>query len=199
MSGTLTPSLEKLAGKFSSLPGIGRKSALRLAYHVLEMPEAEVRDFADALLSAKENIRTCRVCQNFSESELCRICADPTRDRSVICVAEDSRAVKAIEDLNEFRGTYHILHGVISPVDGIGPEQLKIKELLGRLDGGVKEVIIATNPSVEGEATAMYLGRLIRPLGIKVTRLAYGLPVGASLEYADGVTLLKALEGRTEL
>ena len=190
MPGSLTPALERLAGRFASLPGIGRKSALRLAYHVLEMDESEVRAFADALLSAKESIHICPVCMNFCEGALCPICADASRDRSVICVAEDSKAVKAIEDLNEYRGLFHILHGVISPVDGIGPDKLTPK---------VREVILATNPSVEGEATAMYLSRLIRPLGVKVTRLAYGLPVGATLEYADGVTLLKAFEGRTEI
>ena len=199
MPGSLTPALERLAGRFASLPGIGRKGALRLAYHVLEMDESEVRAFADALLSAKESIHICPVCMNFCEGALCPICADASRDRSVICVAEDSKAVKAIEDLNEYRGLFHILHGVISPVDGIGPDKLKIKELLARLTPEVREVILATNPSVEGEATAMYLSRLIRPLGVKVTRLAYGLPVGATLEYADGVTLLKAFEGRTEV
>lgn len=176
MPGSLTPALERLAGRFASLPGIGRKSALRLAYHVLEMDESEVRAFADALLSAKESIHICPVCMNFCEGALCPICADASRDRSVICVAEDSKAVKAIEDLNEYRGLFHILHGVISPVDGIGPDKLKIKELLARLTPEVREVILATNPSVEGEATAMYLSRLIRPLGVKVTRLAYGLP-----------------------
>ena len=199
MPGSLKPALERLAGRFASLPGIGRKSALRLAYHLLEMDESEVRAFADALLSAKESIHICPVCMNFCEGALCPICADASRDRSVICVAEDSKAVKAIEDLNEYRGLFHILHGVISPVDGIGPDKLKIKELLARLTPEVREVILATNPSVEGEATAMYLSRLIRPLGVKVTRLAYGLPVGATLEYADGVTLLKAFEGRTEV
>ena len=198
--------LEKYGGKvpgtmeeLTALPGIGRKSALRLAYHVLEMDESEVREFADALLCAKESIHICPVCMNFCEGALCPVCADASRDRSVICVVEDSKAVKAIEDLNEYRGLFHILHGVISPVDGIGPEKLKIKELLARLTPEVREVILATNPSVEGEATAMYLSRLIRPLGVKVTRLAYGLPVGATLEYADGVTLLKAFEGRTEI
>lgn len=199
MPGSLTPALERLAGRFASMPGIGRKSALRLAYHVLEMDESEVREFADALLCAKESIHICPVCMNFCEGALCPVCADASRDRSVICVVEDSKAVKAIEDLNEYRGLFHILHGVISPVDGIGPEKLKIKELLARLTPEVREVILATNPSVEGEATAMYLSRLIRPLGVKVTRLAYGLPVGATLEYADGVTLLKAFEGRTEI
>ena len=155
MPGSLTPALERLAGRFASMPGIGRKSALRLAYHVLEMDESEVREFADALLCAKESIHICPVCMNFCEGALCPVCADASRDRSVICVVEDSKAVKAIEDLNEYRGLFHILHGVISPVDGIGPEKLKIKELLARLTPEVREVILATNPSVEGEATAM--------------------------------------------
>ena len=200
MPGSLTPALERLAGRFASMPGIGRKSALRLAYHVLEMDESEVREFADALLCAKESIHICPVCMNFCEGALCPVCADASRDRSVICVVEDSKAVKAIEDLNEYRGLFHILHGVISPVDGIGPEKLKIKELLTRVETGeVQEIIVATNPTVEGEATAMYLSRLLRPLGVRVTRLAYGVPVGADLEYADEVTLFRALEGRRDV
>ncbi|MFR5865522.1 MAG: recombination mediator RecR [Acutalibacteraceae bacterium] len=198
MPGSLTPALERLAGRFASLPGIGRKSALRLAYHVLEMDGRGAR-VCRRTAERQGKHPHLPVCMNFCEGALCPICADASRDRSVICVAEDSKAVKAIEDLNEYRGLFHILHGVISPVDGIGPDKLKIKELLARLTPEVREVILATNPSVEGEATAMYLSRLIRPLGVKVTRLAYGLPVGATLEYADGVTLLKAFEGRTEV
>lgn len=194
----MTPSLEKLISKFASLPGIGKKSAVRLAYHVLSLPEAEAEDFAAAILGAKKQVSLCPCCMTFSEDGLCNICASSTRDKSVICVVEDTRAAEAVEELHEFHGQYHVLHGVISPIDGIGPDKLKIKELLARLDENVKEVIVATNPSVEGEATAMYLSRLIKPLGIKVTRLAYGLPVGATLEYADSVTLLKAIEGRTE-
>ncbi|MBQ3934434.1 MAG: recombination protein RecR [Clostridia bacterium] len=195
----LTPSLERLASHFASLPSIGRKSAVRLAYHVLSMDEKDVQAFADSLVEAKKNTRLCTVCQCFSETEICPRCGDPGRDASVLMCVEDHRSLEAIEALHEFRGQYHVLHGVLSPMDGIGPEQLKIKELLARLDGNVKEVIIATNPSVEGEATAMYLGRLLKPLGVKVTRLAYGLPVGGILEFADDTTLLKAIEGRTEV
>lgn len=194
----MTPSLENLISKFASLPGIGRKSAIRLAYHVLALPDTEAEEFANAILKAKSQVSLCPCCMTFSEGGLCHICESPSRDKSVLCVVEDTRAAEAVEELHEFNGNYHVLHGVISPIDGIGPDKLKIKELLARLDENVKEVIIATNPSVEGEATAMYLSRLIKPLGIKVTRLAYGLPVGASLEYADSVTLLKAIEGRTE-
>ena len=195
----MTPSLENLISKFASLPGIGRKSAIRLAYHVLALPDTGAEEFANAILKAKSQVSLCPCCMTFSEDGLCHICESPSRDKSVICVVEDTRAAEAVEELHEFNGSYHVLHGVISPIDGIGPDKLKIKELLARLDETVKEVIIATNPSVEGEATAMYLSRIIKPLGIKVTRLAYGLPVGASLEYADSVTLLKAIEGRTEV
>ena len=195
----LTPSLERLAAHFASLPSIGRKSAVRLAYHVLTMDDSQVASFAESLLEAKKSIRLCSVCQCYSETDVCPRCSDPTRDPSVIMCVEDHRSLEAVESLHEFRGRYHVLHGVISPMDGVGPDQLKIKELLARLDGSVKEVIIATNPSVEGEATAMYLGRLLKPLGIRVTRLAYGLPVGGVLEFADDVTLLRAIEGRTEV
>ena len=184
----ITPSIERMADKFASLPGIGRKSAMRLAFHVLGMENEMVRDFADALLTVKERTRICPVCMNFCEDEFCPLCSDNGRDKSIICVVEDPRAARVIEDLKEYNGMFHILHGVISPIDGIGPDQIKIKELLIRTAGDtVKEVIIATNPSVEGEATALYIGKLLRPLGVKVTRLAYGLPVGASLEYADSI------------
>ena len=200
MPGSLTPALERLAGRFASMPGIGRKSALRLAYHVLEMDESEVREFADALLCAKESIHICPVCMNFCEGALCPVCADASRDRSVICVVEDSKAVKAIEDLNEYRGLFHILHGVISPLNHVGPDDIRVRELLERVGkGGVREVIMATNPDTEGEATAMYISRLLRPLEVRVTRLAYGIPVGGQLEYADEVTLLRALEGRQDI
>lgn len=195
----MTPALEKLIAHFASLPSIGKKSAVRLAYHVLEMNDNDVASFASALLEVKKSIGLCSVCQCYSETEVCRFCEDPAREKNVIMCVEDNRALEAIEALHEYRGRYHVLHGVISPIDGIGPDKLKIKELLARLDGDVREVIIATNPSVEGEATAMYLGRLLKPLGIKVTRLAYGLPVGGTLEYADNTTLLKAIEGRTEV
>jgi len=194
----MTPTLEKLVNCFASLPNIGRKSATRLAYRILEMNEADAKAFADAILEAKNKIKLCSVCQSYSEQELCVICSNEKRNSKTIIVVEDNKALEAIEETNEYDGLYHVLHGIISPVDNIGPEQLKIKELLLRLNDGVEEVIIATNPSVEGEATAMYLGRLIKPLGIKVSRLAYGLPVGATLEYADSITLLKAIEGRTE-
>ncbi len=195
----MTPALEKLVLHFASLPAIGHKSAVRLAYHVLEMDEEEVRAFAESLLEVKRATRLCSVCQCYSETEICRYCGDAERDGEVIMCVEDNRALEAIEALHEYRGRYHVLHGVLSPMDGIGPEQLKIKELLARLDGSVREVIIATNPSVEGEATAMYLGKLLKPLGVRVTRLAYGLPVGGTLEYADNITLLRAIEGRTEV
>lgn len=194
----MTPTLEKLVNCFASLPNIGKKSATRLAYRILEMQDDDAKAFAEAILEAKNKIKLCSVCQSYSESELCAICSNEKRNGKTIIVVEDNKALEAIEETNEFNGLYHVLHGIISPVDNIGPEQLKIKELLSRLNSDVEEVIIATNPSIEGEATAMYLGRLIKPLGIKVSRLAYGLPVGATLEYADSITLLKAIEGRTE-
>jgi recombination protein RecR len=195
----MTPTLERLVNAFSSLPGIGRKSAARLAYRIIEMTDDEVKEFAKSVLDAKQSVKLCSVCQSYCEEGACSICANDARNKETIVVVEDNKALEAIEETHEYNGKYHVLHGVISPVDGIGPEHLKIKELLARLDENVKEVIIATNPSVKGEATAMYLGRLIKPFGIKVTRLAYGLPVGATLEYADSVTLLKAIEGRTEV
>lgn len=195
----MTPSIEKLVNCFASLPGIGRKSASRLAYRIIEMTDDEVRAFSDAILEAKGNVKLCDVCMAYCEDGNCNTCSNPSRSNETIIVVEDNKALEAIEDTHEFNGKYHVLHGVISPVDGVGPDQLKVKELLVRIDDSVKEVIIATNPSVEGEATAMYLGRLIKPFGVKVTRLAYGLPAGATLEYADTFTLLKAIEGRTEV
>lgn len=194
----MTPTLEKLINCFASLPGVGRKSAVRLSYRIIEMKPEEVKYFAETLLEAKNSIKLCSVCQSYSDTDICPICADDTRDGSTLIVVEDNKALEAIEEAHEYRGKYHVLHGVISPVDGIGPDRLKIKELIARLDGSVKEVIIATNPSTEGEATAMYISRLIKPFGVKVTRLAYGLPVGGTLEYADTVTLIRAIEGRTE-
>ena len=194
----MTPTLEKLINCFASLPGVGRKSAVRLSYRIIEMKPADVHYFAETLLEAKNSINICSVCQSHSDTDICPICADDTRDGSTLIVVEDNKALEAIEEAHEYRGKYHVLHGVISPVDGIGPDRLKIKELIARLDGSVKEVIIATNPSTEGEATAMYISRLIKPFGVKVTRLAYGLPVGGTLEYADTVTLIRAIEGRTE-
>ena len=191
-------SLVRLAEQFGRLSGIGRKSAMRMAYSVLEFSDEEAEEFARAIVDAKRNIHYCPVCQNLTDRELCFVCNDLDRDPSVICVVEDAKAVMSIEKVREYRGMYHVLHGVISPVNGITPEQLKIKELLARIDDNVKEIIVATNPTVEGEATAMYISRLIKPLGVKVTRLAYGVPVGADLEYADEVTLFRALEGRRD-
>ncbi|MBQ8917884.1 MAG: recombination protein RecR [Oscillospiraceae bacterium] len=192
--------LTRLIEQFEKLPGVGRKGAQRLAFHVLGLPKQKAVDCANAILEAHEKIKTCSVCQNLTDAELCPVCMDGGRDRSVICVVEDPRDVIAFERTREYKGVYHVLHGLISPMEGIGPEQLTIKELIARLgDGEVKEVIMATNPTVEGEATAMYLARLIKPMDIKVTRLAYGIPVGGNLEYADEVTLFRALEGRSEL
>ncbi|MBQ9903005.1 MAG: recombination protein RecR [Clostridia bacterium] len=192
--------LTKLIEQFEKLPGIGKKSAQRLALYVLDLPKAEAEAFANAILEAKEKIRKCRICCNLTDEELCPICASERRDKSIICVVAEPKDVMALERTREFNAVYHVLHGCISPMDGIGPEQLCVKELLSRIhDGGVSEVIMATNPTVEGEATAMYLSRLIKPLGVKVTRLAYGIPVGGDLEYADEVTLKRALDGRSEL
>ena len=193
-------SLSKLAEKFGRLEGVGKKTAMRMAFSILELETEEAEDFARAILDAKEKIHLCPVCQNLTDREVCPICADEERDRSVICVVTDARAVLAMEKVREYRGTYHVLHGLISPMNGITPEQLKIKELLARVaTGEVGEVIVATNPTVEGEATAMYLSRLLQPFGVRVTRLAYGVPVGADLEYADEVTLYRALEGRRDV
>ena len=192
--------LTRLIEQFEKLPGVGRKGAQRLAFHVLGLPKEKAMDFANAILEAHEKIKKCSVCQNLTDAELCPVCMDGGRDKGVICVVEDPRDVIAFERTREYKGVYHVLHGLISPMEGIGPEQLTIKELIGRLgDGEVREVIMATNPTVEGEATAMYLARLIKPMDIKVTRLAYGIPVGGNLEYADEVTLYRALEGRSEL
>ena len=190
-------SLQNLADCFGSLPGIGKKSAMRMAYAVLELSEDEAKGFANAIVEAKEKIHLCPVCQNLTDKELCSVCNDLGRDKSIICVVEDPRDVASMEKVREYKGLYHVLHGVISPMNNITPDKIKIAELLARLaDGEVTEVVIATNPTVEGEATAMYLSRLIKPLGVSVTRLAYGMPVGGNLEYADEVTLYRALEGR---
>lgn len=192
--------LEKLIDKFASLPGVGRKSAQRLAFHVLSLPEEEVNDFADALVSAKTNIHCCKICQNLTEGEICRICASDSRNSSLICVVSEPRDVLSIERGREYNGKYHVLHGVLSPVAHIGPDDIKIKELLTRVAGSdVDEIIMATNPDTEGEATAMYISRLLKPFGVKVSRLAYGIPVGSNLEFADDATLNRALEGRTEM
>ena len=194
------PPLDRLAEQFERIPGVGRKSAQRMAFYVLGLSEEQAAEFAEALLEAKKKVHCCSVCQNLTDSETCPVCSDEKRARSVICVVEDAQDVMAFERTREYRGVYHVLHGVISPLDGIGPDQLRIRELLARLaDDTVKEVIMATNPTVDGEATAAYLSRQIKPLGVKVTRLAYGIPVGGTLEYADDVTLSRALEGRNEI
>ena len=192
--------LDKLIEQFERLPCIGSKTAQRLAYFVLNMPKEQAKEFSAAIIDAHEKIRYCDVCCNFSDQDLCPVCRSTNRDTSVICVVETPRDAIALENTHEYNGTYHVLHGAISPLNGVGPDQLCIKQLLNRLnDDTVKEIIMATNPTVEGEATAMYLSRLLKPMGIKVTRLAYGIPVGGDLEYADEVTLARALEGRNEL
>ena len=192
--------LEKLVEQFARLPGIGGKSAQRLAFHVLEMPMEDAQTFADAIVAAKKTVTLCPVCQNLTEGGLCPICASPRRDESTICVVADSRDVVAIERSREFNGRYHVLHGVLSPMNHVGPDDLHIKSLVDRVAaGGVQEVIMATNPDTEGEATALYISRLLKPFGVKVTRLAYGIPVGSHLEYADDATLMRALAGRQEL
>ena len=191
--------LEKLVEEFASLPGIGGKSAQRLAFHVLSLSDQEAQDFADAILEAKRTVTCCPVCRNLTAGGLCPICASPKRDPSTICVVADPRDVVAMERSREYPGLYHVLHGVISPMNHVGPDDLHIKELTERVASGqVREVIMATNPDTEGEATAMYLARLLRPFGVKITRLAYGIPVGGHLEYADDATLMRALEGRRE-
>ena len=192
--------LENLVEQFARLPGIGSKSAQRLAFYVLNLPEEEARAFADAILAAKETVTCCPVCQNLTAGGLCPICASPRRDHTVVCVVADPRDVVAMERAREYNGLYHVLHGVISPMNHVGPDDLHIKSLLDRVSQGeVQEVIMATNPDTEGEATAMYLARLLRPFGVKVTRLAYGIPVGGHLEFADDATLMRALEGRREI
>ena len=192
--------LNELIAQFERLPGIGKKTAQRLALNIIEQPAERAKKFAEALINAKEKIHFCSCCQALTDEKLCSICSSPERDRSVICVVSEPKDVMAFERTREFSGTYHVLHGVISPLDGIGPDQLRIKELMARLsDERIKEIIMATNPTVEGEATASYLSRMIKPLGIKVTRLAYGIPVGGDLEYADEYTLARALEGRNEI
>lgn len=198
MSEFVSLPLALAAEQFAKLPGIGIKTAQRLAYYLLNLPENEVCELADNLVKARKSVRLCSCCQNFTERDICEICSDDNRDKSVVCVVESPKDVSAFERAGGYEGLYHVLHGLLSPMDGITPENLKIKELLGRLSD-VKEVIMATNPTVEGEATAMYISRLIKPLGIKVTRLAYGLPAGSALEFADDVTLVKALENRNEL
>jgi recombination protein RecR len=192
-------SLQRLAEQFGRLPGIGRKNAMKMAYSVLEMSDEDAETFASAIIEAKQKIHLCPVCQNITDRDICPICSDPQRDRSMVCVVADPKVVMSMEKVREFKGLYHVLHGVISPMNGKTPEKLKIKELLSRLgDGEIEEVSVATNPTVEGEATAMYLARLLKPMGIRVTRLAYGVPMGSDLEYADEITLYRAFEGRRD-
>jgi len=193
-----TPPVTKLIEEFAKLPGIGRKSAQRLAFHVLDMKGNDVVDLAKAILNAKKLTKHCKTCGNLSEADLCSICANPKRDPSTICVVEDVRDIVAMERTKEYKGLYHVLYGTISPLDGIGPDDINIRNLISRLSEGVDEVILATNPTIEGEATAVYISRLIKPMGIKVTRIAHGIPVGGDIEYADEVTLLRAMEGRRE-
>ena len=199
MTNNIVP-LTELINQFERLPGIGKKTAQRLAFSILEQPPERAEKFAEALVNARKKIHFCKVCQGLTDLEVCSVCDDAHRDRSVICVVAEPRDIMAFERTREFGGVYHVLHGVISPLDGIGPEQLRIKELMSRLGSGeVNEIIMATNPTVEGEATASYISRLVKPMGIKVTRLAYGIPVGGDLEYADEFTLARALEGRNEI
>lgn len=197
-----TPPIENLIDEFAKLPGIGQKTAQRLAFYIMNQPKEVAQNFAQALLDAKNNTSICKICQNLTDNEICPICKNNVRDKSIICVVTDPKDVVAFEKTREFKGLYHVLHGVISPLGGIGPDDIKIKELLNRVadeNEDIKEVIIATNPDTEGEATAMYLSRILRPFGIKITRLAYGMPVGGHLEYVDEVTLMRALEGRREI
>jgi len=192
--------LTELINQFERLPGIGKKTAQRLAFSILEQPPERAEKFAEALVNARKKIHFCSCCQALTDQEICAICSDGKRDKSVICVVEDPKDVMAFERTREYNGLYHVLHGAISPLDGVGPDQLRIKELMARLSNDeVKEVIMATNPTVEGEATASYISRLVKPMGILVTRLAYGVPVGGDLEYADEFTLARALEGRNEI
>ncbi len=193
-------SLENLIDRFAALPGIGRKSAQRLAFHVLALPDEDALAFADAIREAKSAIHRCPICQNLTDEEQCSICSSPKRDQSTICVVAQPRDVLSFERSREYNGVYHVLHGVLSPMNHIGPDDIRIHELVKRVsDGGISEVIMATNPDTEGEATAMYISRLLRPLGVRVTRLAYGIPVGSHLEFADDATLMRALEGRREI
>ena len=191
-------SLTRLIEEFEKLPGIGHKNAQRLAFHVLDGTKEEASRLAEAIISARENLKFCTSCQNISDKDTCDICGSGSRDHSVICVVQDPRDVAAMERSREFKGVYHVLHGAISPLNGVGPDDIKMKELVMRIDDSVQEVIIATNPNVEGEATAMYLAKLIKPFGVRVTRIAHGIPVGGDLEYTDEVTLARALQGRRD-
>ncbi len=195
-----SPSIEKLIESFEKLPSIGHKTAQRLAFYMLDLNMEEIKEFTDSIINAKNNLKFCSKCYNISDTDPCNICSNPKRDESIICVVEEVRDVLAMERTHEFNGVYHVLHGSISPMNGVGPDDIRIKELLTRLmDGKVKEIILATNPRVEGEATSMYISKLVKPLGVKVTRIARGIPIGGDLEYTDEVTLAKALEGRNEI
>ncbi|MCD7844725.1 MAG: recombination mediator RecR [Oscillospiraceae bacterium] len=193
-------SFEELIDRFAALPGIGRKSAQRLAFHVLGLPEGEAEAFAQAILTARQRVHTCPVCQNLTDGEVCSICADGKRDRSVVCVVAEARDVASLERSREYNGVYHVLHGVLSPMSHVGPDDIRITELVKRVsEGEIQEVIMATNPDTEGDATAMYISRLLKPFGVRVTRLAYGIPVGSNLEFTDDATLVRALEGRRDM
>jgi recombination protein RecR len=193
-------SLQRLAEQFGKLPGVGRKSAMRMAFALLQLDEIDVADFASAMLDAKQKIHECPICGNLTDEDICYVCDDETRDRGMICVVEDVKAVMSIEKVREYRGVYHVLHGVISPINGITPDKIRLKELITRVgEDDVREVIVATNPTPDGEVTAMYISKYLKPLGVKVTRLAYGIPVGSDLEYADVVTLGRAIEGRRDV
>ena len=195
-----SPSIEKLIESFEKLPSIGHKTAQRLAFYMLDLNMEEIKEFTDSIINAKTNLKFCSKCFNISDTDPCNICSNLKRDESIICVVEEVRDVLAMERTHEFNGVYHVLHGSISPMNGVGPDDIRIKELLTRLmDGKVKEIILATNPRVEGEATSMYISKLVKPLGVKVTRIARGIPIGGDLEYTDEVTLAKALEGRNEI
>ena len=195
-----SPSIEKLVESFEKLPSIGHKTAIRLAYHMLDMSDDEIKEFTSSITDAKQKLKYCSICFNISDTDPCPICSDTKRDQSTICVVEDVRDIMAMERTHEYKGVYHVLHGTISPLNGIGPDEIKIKELLNRIrDNEIKEVIIATNPRVEGEATSIYLSKLLKAFNIKVTRIAHGIPVGGHLEYTDEITLMKAMEGRREI
>jgi recombination protein RecR len=192
--------IAKLVNQLSKLPGVGRKTAQRLAYHIIALPEDQVRELAVAIFNGKKQIHFCPICGNYTDTDPCPICADSSRRKDIVCVVRDPRDVNALERMREYDGLYHVLHGVISPMDGVGPDDIRIRELMSRLASGeIKEVVLATNPDVEGEATAAYISRLIKPMGVKVTRIAHGVPIGGELEYTDEVTLLRAFQGRTEL
>jgi len=192
--------IARLVNQLSKLPGVGRKTAQRLAYHIIALPEDQVRELAVAIFNGKKQIHFCPICGNYTDTDPCPICADSSRRKDIVCVVRDPRDVNALERMREYDGLYHVLHGVISPMDGVGPDDIRIRELMSRLASGeIKEVVLATNPDVEGEATAAYISRLIKPMGVKVTRIAHGVPVGGELEYTDEVTLLRAFQGRTEL